>query len=161
MLNLVTVPQGSALYIGPNIPHAYLRNELAECMAPSDNVVRAGLTPKFVDITTLLEMLVYEEQLPALLLPEAVSGHSSNYGELNTTNERYFRLGILQKNDSKEIFSTSQKVEMLVAVGGRITVTFSDEKPLDINPGQALLIPAAIEKYSVQASGLTFRVMTC
>ena len=31
-----------------------------ECMACSDNVVRAGLTPKFKDVETLCEMLDYE-----------------------------------------------------------------------------------------------------
>ena len=30
-----------------------------ECMACSDNVVRAGLTPKFKDVDTLCEMLQY------------------------------------------------------------------------------------------------------
>lgn len=30
-----------------------------ECMATSDNVVRAGLTPKFKDVDTLLDMLDY------------------------------------------------------------------------------------------------------
>jgi mannose-6-phosphate isomerase len=30
-----------------------------ECMACSDNVVRAGLTPKFIDTETLIEMLNY------------------------------------------------------------------------------------------------------
>lgn len=31
-----------------------------ECMACSDNVVRAGLTPKFKDVDTLCEMLDYK-----------------------------------------------------------------------------------------------------
>ena len=30
-----------------------------ECMACSDNVVRAGLTPKFKDVETLCKMLTY------------------------------------------------------------------------------------------------------
>jgi mannose-6-phosphate isomerase len=29
-------------------------------MAASDNVVRAGLTPKFKDVDTLVDMLTYE-----------------------------------------------------------------------------------------------------
>ena len=31
-----------------------------ECMACSDNVVRAGLTPKYKDVSTLCEMLTYK-----------------------------------------------------------------------------------------------------
>ena len=33
-----------------------------ECMASSDNVVRAGLTPKFKDVSTLCSMLSYKCQ---------------------------------------------------------------------------------------------------
>jgi mannose-6-phosphate isomerase len=39
--------------------HAYISGDVAECMASSDNVVRAGLTPKFKDVSTLTEMLTY------------------------------------------------------------------------------------------------------
>jgi len=33
--------------------------DCVECMATSDNVVRAGLTPKFKDVETLCNMLSY------------------------------------------------------------------------------------------------------
>ena len=33
--------------------------DIIECMASSDNVVRAGFTPKFKDVDTLLSMLTY------------------------------------------------------------------------------------------------------
>lgn len=36
-----------------------------ECMACSDNVVRAGLTPKFKDVPTLCAMLDYSSKTPA------------------------------------------------------------------------------------------------
>ena len=34
-------------------------SDCIECMACSDNTVRAGLTPKFIDVNTLCEMLNY------------------------------------------------------------------------------------------------------
>lgn len=37
----------------------YLSSDCVECMACSDNTVRAGLTPKFIDVPTLCEMLNY------------------------------------------------------------------------------------------------------
>ena len=37
-----------------NEPHAYVAGEIIECMACSDNVVRAGLTPKFKDVPNLV-----------------------------------------------------------------------------------------------------------
>lgn len=39
--------------------HAYISGDIVECMAASDNVVRAGLTPKFKDVSTLVSMLTY------------------------------------------------------------------------------------------------------
>ena len=35
-----------AIYLAANEPHAYVSGQIIECMATSDNVVRAGLTPK-------------------------------------------------------------------------------------------------------------------
>lgn len=58
-LNVVTLQPGEAMYLGANEPHAYLEGDCVECMACSDNTVRAGLTPKFIDVDTLCEMLTY------------------------------------------------------------------------------------------------------
>lgn len=58
--NYVKLSPGEALYIGANEPHAYLSGECIECMATSDNVVRAGLTPKYRDVQTLCSMLTYK-----------------------------------------------------------------------------------------------------
>lgn len=37
----------------------FYTSDCIECMACSDNVVRAGLTPKYQDVDTLLAMLEY------------------------------------------------------------------------------------------------------
>ncbi|XP_018621208.2 mannose-6-phosphate isomerase [Scleropages formosus] len=58
-LNRVTLEPGEAMFLGANEPHAYLFGDCVECMACSDNTVRAGLTPKFIDVHTLCEMLNY------------------------------------------------------------------------------------------------------
>lgn len=59
--NYVKLNPGEALYIGANEPHAYLSGECVECMATSDNVIRAGLTPKYKDVQTLCSMLTYKQ----------------------------------------------------------------------------------------------------
>jgi len=65
------------IYCAPNVPHCYLKGECIECMALSDNVVRAGLTPKFKDVELLLSMIRYEDDL----LPELVNdGHEIEPG---------------------------------------------------------------------------------
>jgi mannose-6-phosphate isomerase len=59
ILNYITLQPGEAVFLGANEPHAYLSGDCIECMACSDNVVRAGLTPKYIDKVTLHEMLTY------------------------------------------------------------------------------------------------------
>ncbi|VEN47473.1 unnamed protein product [Callosobruchus maculatus] len=63
-LNYLQLEPSEALYLGANDPHAYLSGDCVEIMACSDNVVRAGLTPKFVDVDTLCSMLVYKGEQP-------------------------------------------------------------------------------------------------
>ncbi|XP_062552426.1 mannose-6-phosphate isomerase [Armigeres subalbatus] len=59
-LNVLNLKPGQAIYLAANVPHAYISGDCIECMACSDNVVRAGLTPKFKDVDTLLRLVSYE-----------------------------------------------------------------------------------------------------
>ncbi|KAG2582635.1 hypothetical protein PVAP13_6KG185700 [Panicum virgatum] len=77
--NYVKLSPGEALYIGANEPHAYLSGECIECMATSDNVARAGLTPKYKDIQTLCSMLTYKQAFPELLQGVCVQPYVRRY----------------------------------------------------------------------------------
>jgi mannose-6-phosphate isomerase len=52
---------GQAVFLAANEPHAYLSGDCVEVMANSDNVIRAGLTPKFRDVEELISMLTYTQ----------------------------------------------------------------------------------------------------
>ncbi len=65
-LNYFELRPGQSVFLEPNVPHAYLQGECVEVMACSDNVVRAGLTPKFRDVDTLVSMLTYDMTPPAV-----------------------------------------------------------------------------------------------
>ncbi|KAH7412425.1 mannose-6-phosphate isomerase [Cadophora sp. MPI-SDFR-AT-0126] len=58
-LNYVKLEVGEAMFLKADDIHAYLSGDIIECMAASDNVVRAGFTPKFKDVNTLVDMLTY------------------------------------------------------------------------------------------------------
>lgn len=60
LLNQVELAPGQALFLAPNSPHAYQRGAGIECMTNSDNVIRAGLTPKAVDVPTLLKTVDFD-----------------------------------------------------------------------------------------------------
>lgn len=60
MLNRVSLAPGEALFLDAGTPHAYLSGVGIELMAPSDNVLRGGLTPKHVDIGQLLDVASFD-----------------------------------------------------------------------------------------------------
>ena len=60
LMNEVRLAPGQALYVPPRVPHAYLSGTGVELMAGSDNVLRAGLTPKHVDVPELLAVAAFE-----------------------------------------------------------------------------------------------------
>lgn len=78
-LNYLKLKPSEAVFLAANEPHAYLSggnysdnfsyinnlhfSDCIENMACSDNVVRAGLTPKLVDVETLCSMLNYKGEL--------------------------------------------------------------------------------------------------
>ncbi|KAI3927544.1 hypothetical protein MKW92_037878 [Papaver armeniacum] len=78
-LNYVKLKPGEALYLGANEPHAYIHGECVECMATSDNVVRAGLTSKLRDVPTLCSMLTYRQGYPDILQGVAVNQYITRY----------------------------------------------------------------------------------
>lgn len=59
-LNYLKLAPGQGVFLKANKLHAYLKGECIECMACSDNVVRAGLTTKYRDVQTLVGMLDYD-----------------------------------------------------------------------------------------------------
>lgn len=54
LLNIVKLNPGEAMFLFAETPHAYLQGTGLEVMANSDNVLRAGLTPKYIDIPELV-----------------------------------------------------------------------------------------------------------
>lgn len=59
MLNHCNLKSGEAMFLQAREPHAYISGDIMECMAASDNVIRAGFTPKFKDVEVLVSSLTY------------------------------------------------------------------------------------------------------
>jgi len=74
LLNLVTLHPGEALFFESGKLHAYLKGTGVEIMANSDNVIRGGLTSKYVDVDTLLEVLDPTPSRPVVQRPSLVGG---------------------------------------------------------------------------------------
>ena len=59
LLNNVLLTPGEALFVNAGVVHAYVEGLGVEIMASSDNVVRAGLTPKHRDVEELLAITTF------------------------------------------------------------------------------------------------------
>ncbi|GAA5956886.1 hypothetical protein JCM3765_006630 [Sporobolomyces pararoseus] len=82
VLNIVRLKPGEAVFLKANEPHAYLDGDIMECMATSDNVVRAGLTPKLRDVPTLTTMLTYTSSPPSDQILPPVQFRSTSHTTL-------------------------------------------------------------------------------
>ena len=135
LLNLVELPPGMAVFIGPNIAHAYLSGELVECMASSDNVIRAGLTSKFKDVEALLSMSNY-----SIESPDIITVDSSMSWQTYATPTREFVLDRLGESSTAEC-GNNEAVELVFCLNGTGQI-LSDVEPVNMSAGDALLLPA-------------------
>jgi mannose-6-phosphate isomerase len=69
LMNRITLHPGDALYMPAGNLHAYLSGGGVEIMANSDNVMRGGLTPKYVNVDELLQILDFRPGLRGLITP--------------------------------------------------------------------------------------------
>lgn len=138
LFNLVKLKPGEALYLGANEPHAYLYGECIECMATSDNVVRAGLTPKLKDIQTLCSILTYRQGLPEILQGISLNPYTKRY--LPPFDEFEVDCCILPKGESSVFPAVPGPSIFIVTVGeGTIHCGSSDDL---ISEGDVLFLPA-------------------
>lgn len=76
LLNLVQLEPGEAMFLHVETPHAYLQGVALEVMANSDNVLRAGLTQKFINLPELLANLqFYPRPVSTLLIQPKYRGN--------------------------------------------------------------------------------------
>ena len=76
--NLLHLRPKQAIFQGAGIPHAYLEGQNVELMSNSDNVLRAGLTPKHIDVPELMRHTKFVYVVPEIMEYEP-SGFLSRY----------------------------------------------------------------------------------
>ncbi|CAL2248056.1 unnamed protein product [Prunus armeniaca] len=150
-LNHVNLKPGEALYIGANEPHAYIFGECIECMATSDNVVRAGLTPKHMDVNTLCSMLTYKQGYPKILQGVALGPYVTRY--LPPFDEFEVDCCQLPQGESAE-FPAVPGPSIFVVTFGEGIIYASDLKGDIITEGDVLFAPANTQISITSASQL-------
>ena len=67
LFNILNLKPGQGIFQGAGMPHAYLEGQNIELMSNSDNVLRAGLTPKHIDIPALLANTNFVSTIPSII----------------------------------------------------------------------------------------------
>lgn len=154
MLNLVHLTAGQGVFIAAGMPHAYVRGNIIECMANSDNVVRVGLTPKFKDAQALVDILADEPQPVAIL-------NGGNAPEvIYRTPAREFQVSRWRMEPGeRRSETTGGRLEVMLVTRGEITLRWGSEAET-FRQGDSILIPAMLERFVVQAQSAAelFRV---
>ncbi|KAK4776241.1 hypothetical protein SAY87_024202 [Trapa incisa] len=155
-LNYVKLNPGEALYLGANEPHAYLSGECIECMATSDNVVRAGLTPKHRDVQTLCSMLTYNQGSPEILRGFPLNPYIKRF--VPPFDEFEIDSCFLPKELST-IFPAVPGPSIFVVTEGSGNVSFrSNLKGDPLNEGDVLFVPANTEISLMSGTGTDLRL---
>ncbi len=146
LMRQVHLAPGQAIFIGANVPHAYLEGDLIECMACSDNVVRAGLTPKYKDVETLLEVVDCSPSVSGITDP---SVGADGFRVVSTSTEE-FRLRILPESCSHAVIPPSEAPSVVVCVGrGAAITSLETGRRLELADGGAALLPPRTGAYEV------------
>lgn len=78
-MNLVYLAPGESVYTPDGQVHAYVSGTAIELMNPSDNVLRAGLTPKHIDLEELIKVLGPEQAAPQVTGPRVLDDYLATY----------------------------------------------------------------------------------
>lgn len=146
LLNVVKLNPGEAMFLFAETPHAYLQGVALEVMANSDNVLRAGLTPKYIDIPELVANVKFEPKPASELLTVPVkSGAELDFPI--PVDDFAFSLHDLALQET----SISQhSAAILFCIEGE-AVLRKDEQRLVLKPGESAFIGA--DESPVNASG--------
>ncbi|MCS2171293.1 mannose-6-phosphate isomerase [Scandinavium sp. TWS1a] len=153
LLNVVKLNPGDAMFLFAETPHAYLQGVALEVMANSDNVLRAGLTPKYIDIPELVANVKFTPKPAAELLTQP----AKNGSELD------FPIPVDDFAFSLHDLSTAgadvaqQSAAILFCVEGE-AVLRKGEQQLVLKPGESAFVSANESPVNLSGVGRVARV---
>ncbi len=139
LLNRISLAPGEAVYLPAGNVHAYLHGLGIEVMASSDNVLRGGLTPKFVDVPELLATVAFEAVgVPALDAETTMLGQ-----ELYRPPFREFQLQRVELRPGAAPVPLAQSGAAVIIVVSGAVLLDSPKGDLQLERGASAFLPAA------------------
>jgi mannose-6-phosphate isomerase len=152
LLNYVELAEGEAVFVGAGVPHCYLHGLGAELMASSDNVLRAGLTSKRVNVPELLRVLDFRPAEPAVLRPVPGNGPGATY----PTAVEDFRLSRLDLGDQPSALPGGGP-QIVLCIAGTARLHDRSGHELELRRGQSAFLSAADAGVSITGHGTVLR----
>lgn len=153
MLNVITLQPGQSMYLDARTPHAYLKGTALEVMANSDNVLRAGLTPKHINVEELARCTLFEEKpLNSLLVQPEINGNKHSY-HIPVPD---FKFDCFMKAENEVISVCS--AEIIFAIDSDVAVLHPSGEALNLKKGESVFIPAYAQTYQLHSEGRVARV---
>ncbi|WP_018635363.1 mannose-6-phosphate isomerase, class I [Parafrankia elaeagni] len=149
LLNDVTLQPGEGLFQPARLLHAYVQGVGIEIMATSDNVLRGGLTPKYIDVDELLRILDPRPTGAPVLRPRTLT--TGPGGQLRTW-QAPVKDFVLREAVCTGGPVTVPDPSILLAMEGQVEITGTDRsglplEPLTLNRGCSALVtgPATLQ----------------
>lgn len=150
-MNQLFLKPGESAHTPDGQVHAYLRGTAVEIMNPSDNVMRAGLTPKHVDVKEMLAVLTEDQPAPELRLPADVAPGVARY-ELWDPRMSVARIDVA---DDGPVSYACEGLATILCVEGRIGVSDGAER-FDLNGTESVLHTGSEDTLDIDGKGRVF-----
>ncbi|GAK21391.1 LOW QUALITY PROTEIN: mannose-6-phosphate isomerase [Vibrio sp. JCM 19052] len=152
MLNTIELAPGEAMFLHAETPHAYVQGTALEIMANSDNVLRAGLTPKYIDVDELISNTAFHTTQPELIKLPPIHKEGKLSYPIPVDD---FGFDILSSDEEcKQQFVRG--AEIVFCVEGSVEVMTS-ETSLTLKAGESAFITNDCKFYQYQGNGTLAR----
>lgn len=153
ILNVIELQPGQAMFLDAQTPHAYIKGTGLEVMANSDNVLRAGLTHKHIDIQQLVNNTSFDSlSLNNLLIKPIIKANRTSF----PVPVDDFNFEIIYSNDQQQ----EQKVtsaQIVLCLEGKICLTTEFESVV-LSKGESAFIAYQAKAYCYTGEGILAKV---
>ncbi|QKJ87096.1 mannose-6-phosphate isomerase [Paramixta manurensis] len=153
LLNVIELQPGEAMFLFAETPHAYLKGVALEVMANSDNVLRAGLTPKYIDIPELLANVKFEAKPYDTLLTQPVQSDDTLSFPI-PVEDFAFAIHTLSSQPKPVNWDSAA---ILFCIEGQAVIN-KGQQQLALQPGESCFIAANEPPVSISGTGRLARV---
>lgn len=152
LLNVVLLQPGEAMFLHAGTPHAYVKGTALEIMANSDNVLRAGLTPKYIDVPELISSCKFTPlSKENILTSPSLLGAEKHF----SVPVEDFAFSVFSDADNTTI--TPNRGEIWFAIDGEVTFKHEDGENLTIKKGESAFISLNCKTFTISCNGKAAR----